>query len=154
MKTLVLYYSFTGKTQKKCETIAKLIGADIYRIFEVKKRNIFGAYIFGVHSAMQHKGSEIMPITVEANQYDIIMIVSPIWAGTITPAINSLLRSINIKGKNIVAAINSAGGSPLSLEGFKKEIEANGGNVLTVLNLSKASTDDELSKLLSDANLL
>jgi flavorubredoxin len=153
MKTLVFYYSLTGKTRKKCETIAKLIGADTYPIFEVKKRNIFGAYIFGSHSAMQHKGSEIMPITVDVNQFDTIMIVSPIWAGAITPAINSLLRSIDIKGKNIVAAINSAGGSSLSSDGFKKEIEANGGNVVAFLNLSKASTDDELSKLLSDNNL-
>ena len=154
MKTLVIYYSFGGKTKSKCETIAKLLGADIYQIVEVNKRNVFGAYVFGAHSAMQHKGSEIMPITIDISQYERLLIASPIWAGTVAPAIFSLIKSVDFKGKNIIAAINSASGSPSPMDGFKKEIEANGGNVISVLNLSKISTDDGLSKLLTDANLM
>ena len=154
MKTIIFYYSLKGRTKKKCETIAKFIGADTYEIVEVKKRNILGAYIFGCHSAMQHKGSEIMPITADVSQYERIIIASPIWASNVTPAIFSLIKSINLKGKNIVAAINSASGSLAPLESFQKEIEANSGNVVAVLNLSKLSTDNELSKLLSDNDLL
>lgn len=154
LKSIVFYYSFTGKCKKKSEAIARIIEADTYQVIEVKKRNIFGAYIFGSRSAMLHKSSNIMPISVDINKYDRIMIISPIWASTITPAIFSLIRSINIKGKNIIAAYNQAGYDSIPADSFKKEIEANGGNVITVLNLSKASTDEELTKLLADAKLL
>ena len=91
MKTLVLFYSFTGKTKAIATKKAAELGADIFEIKETKKRNIFSAFTSGAFSAIKQKKVDIQSITTDLNSYEKIIIIMPIWASAPAPAFNSLL---------------------------------------------------------------
>jgi len=103
MKSLVVFYSFTGKTKLVAETIAGVLKADRVEIEEAKpRRNGIAAYMTGGFDAIMNRKTRIKPVNIDLQQYDTIFIGSPVWASRPTPAINSFLQSSNFKGRNVV----------------------------------------------------
>jgi len=95
LKTLVLYYSYEGSTQKVAEYLTKSLGLDIARVIPVKemKTKGFGKFFWGGSQVIMKKKPDILPLNIDFDQYDLILLGSPIWAGTFTPPIYTLLES-------------------------------------------------------------
>lgn len=110
MKTVVIYYSFTGKTKAIAEAKAAELNTDLIEIKEVKKRSTFGAYVFGSFSAMKQKKTTIENVTVDLSDYDKIVVAVPLWAGFPAPAFNNILELIP-SGKEIELIITSGSGN-------------------------------------------
>ena len=103
MKTLVLFYSLTGKTRLVAKAMAQAMDADILEIKEVKPRSTgFLTYLAGGFAARTDKASKIEPIDVNLKQYDIVFIGSPVWASRPVPAVNSFIYSASFSGQSIV----------------------------------------------------
>ena len=79
MKTLVVYYSRTGNTKKIAEEIAQKLGADTEELIDQKNL------------------TEIDTLIKNPDDYDVVIIGTPIWAGGITPAIRTYLSIHKIK---------------------------------------------------------
>ena len=126
MKTIVLYYSFKGSTKAEAEKIAKEEEADICRIEEVKKRNIFSAFIPGCQNAIKRKASAIKPLACDLAQYDRIIIGSPIWGGYPVPAFNAIVQALPPE-KDVALFFCSEGGeTPKSKQGTIDMIQTKG----------------------------
>ena len=54
---------------------------------------------------------ELEPYKVDLAQYERIVFVTPIWAGTFTPPIRSFIQTENLEGKRFALAACSLGGS-------------------------------------------
>lgn len=109
MKTLIIYYSYTGRTKAFAQKKAQELEADVYEVTEKKNRSKFNAYLFGSFAAMKQKGSDINPISIDMENFDKIVIATPIWAGFPVPAINSVI-SLLPSGKDIEIYSVSASG--------------------------------------------
>ncbi len=109
MKEIILYYSFTGNTKKYAKKLAKKIGSDIYEITEIRKRSKMNAFIYGCFQALTDRKSKIHPVTVNLNDYEKIIIASPVWAGSPVPAINNIF-DILPKGKIVDVVFVSENG--------------------------------------------
>lgn len=108
MKYLVVYYSRTGNNKTLGEAIAKALSADVDEIIDKKKRSgKFGWLRAGRDS--QTKSLTDIQFEKNPEDYDIIIIGSPIWANGITPAIRTYLTKNNLKGKKIAFFICSGG---------------------------------------------
>lgn len=111
MKTLVIYYSYTGHTRKLAAELAGKEGADLYEVLDAKRPGVLKAYTAGCVAALRMKRAAIRPITVELDSYDTIIVMSPIWAGHPAPAINSVLDRLPA-GKTVrFRMVSASGGS-------------------------------------------
>jgi flavodoxin len=92
MKTLVVYYSRTGRTKRIAEEIAKKLSADIEEIIDIKQR--FGpiGFIDGGRQAKKKELTEIKTCSKEPSQYDVVIIGTPIWYFTMATAIRTYLH--------------------------------------------------------------
>lgn len=91
VKTLVVYYSRTGTTKKVAEEIAKAMNSDIEEIIDKTDRNGPIGWLKSGKDAMRKKITVINEITKSPANYDLIVIGSPLWAGSVTPAIRTYM---------------------------------------------------------------
>jgi flavodoxin len=155
MKAVVIYYSLSGKTEITARTIAEELGADIKHIEEIKSRHGFAeVYVNGGMAASMDKCSEINPMDVEIENYDLVVIGTPDWASKPAPAVNAFIAQHDFSGRDVVVFSTSGGnvGTNSLLANFKNKVVAKGGNVVGSFNIrSSQLTDAELAGKALDA---
>jgi len=110
MKSLVVYYSLTGKTKLVAQAIAEALNATLLEIEEKKPRKLGPlVYLLGGFAAIMNRGTKINPIDVDLKQHERIFIGSPIWASRPTPAINSFIYQTNFEGRSIIPFFTMGG---------------------------------------------
>lgn len=87
MKTLIIYYSNSGKTHLVAKTLAVNLNVDMVRINDLKNRDGFKNRLLSSINALRETKTDIVPAKLNLNEYDIIYFGTPIWAGNPTPAI-------------------------------------------------------------------
>ena len=110
MKTLVIYFSHTGHTQKIAEAIAAKYGSDMERIEEVKQRSGASGYLAAGRDAMFNRSGSIKATQKNPAQYDLIFLGTPIWAWSVSPPVRAYLAG-HKTGLNQVAFFCTEGGS-------------------------------------------
>jgi flavodoxin len=108
MKSLVVFYSRTGTTKKVAEAISKKLNADIEEIVDLKSRKGILGFFSGGKDAFKKELTKIKKTEKNPADYDLVLIGSPIWAGTMVPAVRTYLNDAKIKK----AAFFATGGSP------------------------------------------
>jgi flavodoxin len=101
VKTLVVCYTRTGNSKFAAETIAAELGADIEEVVDLKKRQGRLAYMSCGRDAMSGKETEIAPTTGNPADYELIVIVQPVWAWSPTPAIRTYVNRNGLYGKKV-----------------------------------------------------
>lgn len=101
MKTLVVYYTRTGKSKFAAETIAAELGADIEEVIDLKNRQGRLAYMSCGRDATKGKETEIAPTKRNPADYDLIVIAQPVWAWSPTPAIRTYVNKNDLSGKKV-----------------------------------------------------
>lgn len=101
MKSLVTYYSRTNITEKLAEDIAGKIDADLEEI--KPKVNYQGkiGYARGGKDAISEKIIEIDSLKYDPEEYDVVYIGTPVWAGKSSTPILSYLKENEGKFKNV-----------------------------------------------------
>ena len=93
MKELIVYYSMSGNTEDTAKKIASLRGADLLRIDPVKAYpdKGFRKFFWGGKSAVMAEKPELKSYYFKAEDYDRIIIGTPVWASTFAPPIRTFL---------------------------------------------------------------
>ena len=111
MKVLVVYYSRTGNTRFVAEAIAQSLEADIEEIKDGKNRTgIFGFLRCG-YEAIFKKLTEIEVSGKNPEEYDLIIVGSPVWAGRLSSPVRTYLHLYGHKFKNVAFFITYSIGS-------------------------------------------
>ena len=88
MKSLILYYSYRGNTQRIAERIHSAIGGDIARIDTVVPYT--GSYddvvAQGEREVKQGFLPELKAMDIDLDRYDTIVLGTPVWWYTCAPA--------------------------------------------------------------------
>lgn len=126
MKTAIVYYSMSGNTKFAAEKIAETIEADIIRIEPVKAYPTQGAkkFIWGGKSAVMGEKPELSPYDFKLEQYDRIIIGTPVWASSFAPPIRTFIyENKGIQEKKIaVFTCFSGGGADKAINKMKQFI--------------------------------
>ncbi len=80
-------------------------------ITDTKNRNGLLGFISGGFDALFRKMTPIKPIERDPNDYELVVIATPIWAGTISPAIRTYLFNNREKFKSIALLSVSGNGA-------------------------------------------
>ena len=111
MKKLVVYYSRTGNTKFVAEKIANQLNADISEIIDRKNRKGRLVFLTGGFAALREKLTKI-ETSKSIDDYDLIIVGSPVWAGKITPAIRTFLVNNDFSDKQVAFFITLGGDKP------------------------------------------
>ncbi|MBL7147648.1 MAG: flavodoxin [Nanoarchaeota archaeon] len=107
MKTLIAFYSRTGNTKKVGVEIARILKADIDEIIDKKDRSGIKGWLGGGKDALFKKSTEIEN-KKDASEYEIVVVGTPVWVNTMTPAVKVYLSKYKF---NEVAFFCTYGGS-------------------------------------------
>lgn len=128
MSTLVVYFSYDGNTKFIAETVAETISANIMELKINKKYPAegFQKYFWGGKSVIFGEKPKLINEPVDLNQYDTIIIGTPVWAGSFTPPVKSFISQFKIRGKRIALfASHGGGGAKKCFAKLKKELSGN-----------------------------
>ena len=120
-RSLVVYYSQSGTTEKVAKIIQKKTGADIECIEPVSPYSGDMGAIAGAFMGERQSGKfrDIKPMKAKVADYDTLYVGYPIWMGTCAAPINSFIKSNDLKGKVIVPFCTFGSGGNTSIADLK-----------------------------------
>ncbi len=101
-KTLILYYSRTGNTRLCSEALQKALGADVLEIKDRKNRAGGWGFFTGAIGSLFNVHTKIEPLHPDLAPYSNIIIASPIWTGTLSTAIRTLIDKNRWDGRRVM----------------------------------------------------
>ena len=144
MKSLVVYYSFTGKTKMVAQVIAEALNAALVEITERRPIPWPFVYVSGGFAALMNWGRKIDTISIDVKQYERIFIGSPIWNSRPAPAINSFIYQTNFEGRSIIPFFTMGGdNSEKALANITAKIEKSQGKVAGSFAITSYRISDE-----------
>ena len=142
MKTLIIYYSFTGNTRRLVARLKEENDADLIEVFEDKNRSKAGAFTGGVISSRKMKSTKLQPVKVDFSLYERIIVAAPIWGGYPAPAFNSIIDLIP-EGSKIEIILTSASGKVQKSQGeVRAHIMSRGIEIVSIQNIKTKKADN------------
>jgi len=155
MRVAIVFYSKTGITKEivlKISNMLKEKGIAV-DVFELKPLHDYGGLLYLnprlIYETLIRKSTEItvIPYEPKLENYDILILASPIWCETITPPIREFIRRHKFPGKKTICITTSM--FPLKYSKKLKKIAEKYGKykVIYHVNISKGKPYE---KILSD----
>jgi flavodoxin len=154
MRYLVIYYSRTGNAKFVAEKISSELKADIEEVVDLKNRRGWLGFLRAGYDATLGKETKIEKTQKLPNDYDLIVVGTPVWNSRLTPAIRTYLKENPLIGKNVaVFSTNEGRGNEKTLAMVKSLVPQ--GNIVGELGISKAlgnreKTESKVSAWCSD----
>jgi menaquinone-dependent protoporphyrinogen IX oxidase len=101
-KTLIIYYSRTGKTKLISKTLGNHINADTLELKDPKDRSGTWGYLKSAYEAFLHKHSPIEPEKPDSSPYSHIIIASPIWSWNLCTPVHTLFEKNRFDEKKLI----------------------------------------------------
>lgn len=96
MKSLIVYFTFSGNNEMLAKDMAQDIGGDLARITEPKKRGMFGIML----DMLFNRFPKIDALDIQWEKYDHIILIAPIWNYHIAHPMKSFIKNENKNLKN------------------------------------------------------
>ena len=152
MKTIVIYYGYGNHTRMIAERVKKELNADI---LEIKPKVAYSPDYQTVVDATENnletkETPEIEVINIDLNNYDKIVIGTPVWWYTMTPPIRTFLTKYDLRNKKVYPFATNAGWLGSTFEEFK---ELCNGNILFPISIKFSMNHAEDNILTSDTDI-
>ena len=145
MKKLFIYYSYTGSG----DIVAKKMeekGYEIRKVETVKSlpKSFFWGMMVGGFQAGMKKKAPLKEFDQDISNYDEVVLGSPIWNGSFSPALNSLVNILDLSNKKLSFIFYAGSGEgPKAVKRLEKEYP----NVPYVFLKDPKKYPEELNKL-------
>lgn len=128
MKALLVYYSLTGSVKEIVKTVQKNSGLPARELIDTKRRdNVLSAgfaAFFGLSTKLKDPNFDV-------SKYDTLILLTPIWAGCPTPAMNTFIRRADLRGKKIfLVGVGAAPNNKRAIEKFRRIVRKFGGRII------------------------
>lgn len=148
MKTIVLYYSFGGNTRRIAKQIQTKLGCELAEIETATPYT--GSYDDIVNQGQREADSgfepEVKSLAVQLQDYDTVILGTPVWWYTFAPAMKTVLSANDWSGKNVYPFATNGGWIGHTLKDFEKACA--GANVKKGLNVR--FQEDELQTQMAE----
>jgi flavodoxin len=127
MKAIVVYYSLDGNSHLIAERIKTALGADTLRLKLVKSmpKQGFMKMLQGGKQALFGKLPALKPYRLDLEQYELLILGGPVWAGSPAPALMSFLQQTTFSGKKVALFCCHRGGKGATFSKLRDTLSAN-----------------------------
>ncbi|MEW6075576.1 MAG: NAD(P)H-dependent oxidoreductase [Candidatus Omnitrophota bacterium] len=113
MKSIIIYYSFSGNTQKVASLLHTYLQdkgqSELIRLKDLKEPQ---GFFTQARKALVHAKAEIAETKLNLTEYDLICLGTPVWAFGPAPAVNTYLaRCFGLEGKEVMLFSTYGSGS-------------------------------------------
>jgi flavodoxin len=124
-KILVVYYSLTGNTKFIADIIKSELNADILPLKPIKELKAESGmrYFWGGFQTYMKKKPELEDYTANTEEYDLLVLGTPVWAWRYSPPIHSFINNQDLSGKKVALWMCYAGDGVKAMGRFKKLLE-------------------------------
>ncbi len=136
---LLTYYTRTGKTKEIGKTIAEKLKSETDEIIDLKNRDSKLVYLFGSLASLLKFKTKIL-YNKKPEKHDLVVIGTPIWAGTVTPAVRTYLSENKFKTIAFFCSCDDKQNNAF------KQMESLTKKPLAVLEISKKLNENEKMK--------
>lgn len=151
-RIIIIYHSYSGHTKMIANIIKKKLDCDV---LELEPKYEFSSDYDEVVKEYQNNEKDkstvvIKDININLDNYDEIIIGSPVWWYSITPVVREFLKENNLEGKTVIPFATNAGW----LGGTFKEIEelCKNSSVTNEMNIVFGSYSDDLVTSMDEIN--
>ncbi len=139
-KAVIIYYSLEGNTKEVANYISRKFNIHSIEVVSKKTYPKHGPkkYLVGGYDVIKKYTPRIEEINIE--DYDVVFLGSPIWAGTFAPPIRTLIKSGKLQGKNIHYFYTHKGGA-MNASNKIEECDLNIVSTLSIANVSSNMAD-------------
>lgn len=120
MKTVVVYYSYTGNTKKVAEKIGKSLGCDILSLTPTVPFSTNYDEVVDTYQNNSIENVDVKINKVDVKDYDKIIICTPVWWYTICPVVTTFLKENDLTGKIVYPCATNAGWLGHTFKDFEK----------------------------------
>ncbi|NPT36866.1 flavodoxin family protein [Paraburkholderia xenovorans] len=108
-RVLVVFFSRTGTTRTLASTLARMLSADMEEICDCTERRGALGYMRCLVDSWRKRPAEIVPAGLDTAQYDLVVVGTPVWAGSVSAPVRAYLLENRWKFRH-VAFFCSLGG--------------------------------------------
>jgi flavodoxin len=108
-KCLVVYYSRTGTTQALADAVAEQLACPAERLVDRKSRRGMLGFLRAGIDAARKRGTEIEPPQNAPGECDLVVIGTPVWAGTMSCAVRAYIAQHRGKFRNVGFFLTTGG---------------------------------------------
>jgi len=156
LQNLIIYYSNSNYNKNLALEIQKKLNCDIEEIIDkYSDKEGFKLYFTGGLSTILGKKTEISNLKSRLEEYENIILLSPIWVGSLPPAIKSFLSQNKDKINNLVYISVSGDGHKNTDKALKGIFAQLGKHTEKYLLFTKKEIDnktykEQLNKFIAD----
>ncbi|MDC7126046.1 MAG: flavodoxin [Spirochaetales bacterium] len=138
---LVLFYSRTGTTKQTAEMLANILDCDIAEIVSKKKFRGPIGWLSAGRTAMAEKDVNIVEPEITPENYELVILCSPVWASRTAPPAKTWLSQNYVKCSKLVYLLTFGGsGDNKAFE----QLERIGGKAAATISFSDKERKDQL----------
>jgi flavodoxin len=100
-RILVVYYSRSGTTARIGRELAQALGADIEMIRDTRGRAGFLGWMRSGYEATMKVRPAIQPVEKEPASYDLVVLGTPVWAGTMSSPMRTYIHQNRDEFKSV-----------------------------------------------------
>jgi flavodoxin len=115
MKALVVFYSRTGATKQVAEALAESLNCDSEELIDTKKRGGPLGFLSAGKDAKAKKLTKLTDIKRDPASYDLVILGTPIWAGTLSSAARTYITNNKSKFTRVAFFCTNGGGESQQL---------------------------------------
>ncbi len=135
MKAIIVYYSLEGNTDYTAKLLAEELGADLLRLEPIKPYPTDNKkFLLGGKDATLGVEPPLRPYNFNPDDYDTVILGTPLWAWTYAPPLKTFISGNNFSGKKLAFFVSSGGGSDKKC--FAKLCKATGCDNAPTLSLT------------------
>lgn len=111
MKKIIVYYSYTGNTKRIANYIKEKLDCDILELsprvpFSTDYDEVVAEY---QNNSIDNKEVAINDININLDEYDEIIIGTPVWWYTMCPVVTTFLKQYDLSNKKVYMYATNAG---------------------------------------------
>lgn len=148
MKTLIVYYSYSGNTDRVAKFFAdKLRQKGEVVLQRLKPKPEIDGFASQCRAAFTRKRAELGDgVSYDVSPYDLIILGCPVWAFAPVPAMNTYLDKVNgLHGKSVVVLLTSGSGLGVNkcFKNIRVVLESKGASRIDEINIPDRKQNDE-----------
>jgi flavodoxin len=126
MNPIIFYYSNEGSTAKVAEGLAQATGGELRRL------TVAGLVGPGaIFAAMLGLSARLVDTDLDVGRHDVVVLMTPVWAGVPTPASNAFIRGAALRGRPVYFVTVGAGDTnPKAVAALEKRLASRGATVI------------------------